>query len=329
MEARHLNEQQEFTPAAPPVAAGPSKLGYLVGVAIFVVFVVLVEVYFGWAKLLAPWAHLAPLAVAAAVLVVFLSYGLRALRIYYYFREEMRGAYLGCLKLFLQHNVLNNLLPMRSGELSFPVLMSRYFSIAPVRSVPTLFWFRLLDLHTLLGVGLVLSLSSANTPLLAIAAVVCWLPAPWVAYLVNNQLLRYLRRRDGGGKLHALLIKALDSLPQSPRAFWVAWGWTLLNWIVKLAAFAWVLSSFVDVSLLGAWIGVIGGDLTSVLPVHGVAGVATYEAGVVAALLPFDVAADRALQAAINLHLFLLGTAVIAGAASLFFPLRRKQRAAP
>jgi uncharacterized membrane protein YbhN (UPF0104 family) len=297
-------------------------LGYLLGVVIFVAFVVLVEIYLGWARLLAPWADLAPAAVLGAVLVVFLSYGLRALRIYFYFREEMRGAYLECLKLFLQHNVLNNLLPMRSGELSFPVLMSRYFRIAPVRSVPTLFWFRLLDLHSLLGVGLVLSLATTHTPL-AIVALACWLPAPWVAYRLNNQLLRYLRRRGGDGKLRSLLMKALDSLPQSPRAFWVAWGWTLLNWVVKLAAFAWVLSSFIEISPLGAWIGVIGGDLTSVLPVHGVAGVATYEAGVVAALLPFDIPADRALQAAINLHLFMLGTAVIAAAASLLVPRRR------
>ncbi|MGB2680474.1 MAG: UPF0104 family protein, partial [Candidatus Competibacter sp.] len=58
-------------------------------------------------------------------------------------------------------------------------------------------------------------------------------------------------------------------------------------------------------------------DLTSVLPVHGIAGAGTYEAGVVAALIPFGIEAKVALAAAVNLHLFVLGLSAAGGALAL------------
>jgi len=61
-----------------------------------------------------------------------------------------------------------------------------------------------------------------------------------------------------------------------------------------------------------------------VLPVHGLAGAGTYEAGVVAALLPFGVAPAAALAGAVNLHLFLLGAALLGGALALL-PGRRRR----
>lgn len=303
-----------------PVGRGRFSPGFgnLVAFLIFIIFVVFVEYYFGWARLIAPWAKLSPFKILAAAVVVFVSYAVRALRIYHYFRDEMRGAYLVCLKLFLQHNVLNNLLPMRSGELSFPMLMSRYFGIRPVRSLPTLMWFRLLDLHTLLVIALFVTLDSAPRALLVAAVVLC-APLPYVGYRLSGRVLLWLDTRSPG-KLVKLLTKMLQSLPQSSRAFWITWLWTVVNWLAKLAAFAWVLSLFLNVSPVGAWLGVIAGDLTSVLPVHSVAGAGTFEAGVVAALLPFVKSADAALEAAVNLHLFLLGAAILGGFVSLLLP---------
>ena len=92
---------------------------------------------------------------------------------------------------------------------------------------------------------------------------------------------------------------------------------------IKLAVFAWILGLFASMGTVAAWVGVIAGDLTSVLPLHGVAGAGTYEAGVVAALLPFGIDAKIALQAAVNLHLFILGSTLLAGLLSLGLPARR------
>lgn len=296
--------------------------GNIIGVAVFIAFIAFVELYYGWHALLAPWTRLSPLAIAGAVVVVLLSYGVRAMRLFHYFHAEMRGAYLRCLGLFLQHNVLNNLLPMRSGELSFPMLMSRYFKVPAVRSVPALLWFRMLDFHALAAIALVVT---AGWPpaRLAGAVAVLWLPVPYLAYRFGGWLSRWLSGVSRGGRLRSLVLKVLAGLPQSPSHFWFAWVWTAVNWVVKLAVFAWVLLLFLDVPLKAAWLAAIAGDLTSVLPVHSVAGAGTFEAGVVAALLPFGVGPDQGLPAAVNLHLFLLGTAVLGGLISLLLVTRR------
>ena len=113
------------------------------------------------------------------------------------------------------------------------------------------------------------------------------------------------------------LARAREGLPQTPAAFWRAWLWTQINWWVKLAVFAWILRLFAPMPAAAAVMGALGGDLTSVLPVHGVAGAGTYEAGVVAALIPFGVEAWTALAAAVNLHLFVLGLSAAGGALAL------------
>ena len=96
---------------------------------------------------------------------------------------------------------------------------------------------------------------------------------------------------------------ASPSLPQTPRAFWRAWLWTWINWVVKLGVFAWVFQLFAPVSWPVAGLAAIAGDISSVLPFHGVAGAGTYEAGIVAALLPFNIASDIALAAAVAIAL--------------------------
>lgn len=285
---------------------------------IVAIFVVAVEYWLGWRALLAPWATLSPWQVATAVLLVLLSYGLRAVRVHRYFAPETRGRFMLSLKLILQHNALNNLLPMRTGEASFPLLMQTYLGIRPTRSIPTLVWFRLLDLHTLGLIGL-LCLGGLGLPNWARTGLVLLaLPLPWLVQLLHRRIAAWLSPRLPA-KL-SWLTAMLNGLPEGAGYFWEAWLWTLLNWLVKLLAFAWVLGFFIDVSVYAALFGVIAGDLTSVLPVHGFAGIGTYEAGVVAGLLPFGVDAEAAVAAAVNLHLLLLGSTLIC--ALLSVPLR-------
>lgn len=284
------------------------------GVVVFGVFVVFVEIYFGWARLLAPWGTLPAGQIIAAVALVFVSYWTRAVRQYDYFCDEMRGAFGVCFKVMLQHNLLNNLLPMRTGELSFPVLMARHFDIPVTRSVPALFWFRILDLHTLGACALAVAFVW-SVPLM-LALLLAWMTLPPALFWGGGRWLRALNSQPHT-RLGGLLKKTLGSLPQTPRNFRRSWAWTVVTWGVKLGVFAWVLSLFVDVSVAGALMGVIAGDLTSVLPVHGVAGMGTYEAGVVAGLLPYGVTVQTALPAAVNVHLFLLGSTLLGGAFSL------------
>ena len=290
---------------------------YIVSGLILVVFIAFVEVYFGWSTLLRPWRQLPYEQILMAVVLVFISYWVRAMRLYDYFRHEMLDAFVLCFKLMLQHNLLNNLLPMRTGELSFPLLMARYFNVPMTRSVPVLLVFRLLDLHTLILFALLAAITYWLEPFTAIVLLAGWSVLPWLAFRFSGRLLALLNERPAAGKLYSLIRQALAGLPQTPARFYMAWLWTLINWAVKLGVFAWVLMLFIDVPLAAAWTGAIAGDLTTVLPVHGVAGAGTYEAGVVAGLMPFNATASAALPAAVNLHVFVLASTLIGGAISL------------
>lgn len=290
-------------------------------VLFFIAFCLLIEVYFGWATLLAPWGQQSWSTLLLATGLTYLSYWVRAMRLYDYFLVDMRGGFSLCFKLMLQHNLLNNLLPMRVGEVSFPVLMSRYFDVSTTRSLPALLWFRVMDLHLLVALALVASgslwLSGSQAALLALL----WLPLPWLMFLLQARLVHHLAR-PSSSRWQGIAYKMICSLPQDSRAFWHAWGWTVCNWLVKLGVFAWVLQLFLDMPASAAWLGAITGDVTSVLPFHAVAGAGTYEAGVVSGLMPFGLSAKEALPAAVNLHLFLLASTLVGGLLSLLLPGR-------
>lgn len=302
-------------------------LRYLVGGALLLGLILLVENLIGWSTLLSPWRTLALGTLTAAIILVFLSYSLRALRIYDYFLADTRGQFAVCLRLSLQHNLLNNLLPMRSGELSFPLLMARYFSIPAIRSVPALLWFRLLDLHTLIAFALfVISERFIGATLGAVLGLV-WMSLPWLGFKLCGIWLS--RLQHSSGKINSLLRQVLESLPQLPHLFWRSWLWTLFNWAIKLVVFAWILTLFSEMPLSTAWIGATLGDFTSVLPIHGFAGAGTYEAGVVAGLTPLGIEPAEALLAAVNLHLFMLGCTLLSGLLSLLLPKQSNAQSSP
>lgn len=297
------------------ISSIPKPLRLAVTFGLFVALIAAVQFTVGWPALLRPWTEAPVAGLLLALALTFLSYGLRAIRLYAYFRTEIGAGWPLSLRLMLQHNLYNNLLPMRAGEISFPVLMARYFAIPLGRSLPALLWFRLLDLHTLaLLVLIALPLPWGRTASLLIALLV--LPVPWVMLQVTH-VLRRRPRADDEPRWRALMQHLLEGLPQGPALFWSSWLWTAVNWTVKMFVFAWVLGRFVEVPLSGALMGAITGDLTSILPINGLAGAGTYEAGVIAGLLPYGIDAKTGLAAAVNLHLFMLAATLLGGAASL------------
>ncbi|APZ44725.1 lysylphosphatidylglycerol synthase domain-containing protein [Acidihalobacter ferrooxydans] len=285
---------------------------------IFVAFVAWLEHMIGWRRLLMPWLSLSLPDLLAALGLMLLTYGLRALRIYDYFSPALQGQFIATLRLTLLHNFFNNLLPMRTGEAAFPVLMRRYFDVPVSRSVPSLLWLRVLDLHVLLTFGWS-ALSqrylpdALGGPLLAL-----WLLVPAAMFFARAWLGARLAGRDG--RFATLARTLLAGLPERPALFWRAWFWTGVNWAVKLAVMVFIFTRFDPLPWLVTLPGVVGGELGSVLPVHGVAGVGTYEAGVMAGLAPQGVALKAALVAAVNLHLFILGATVLGAGLARLLP---------
>lgn len=294
-------------------------------------YIAVVQWLWGWSDLLTAWRGMTFWSAVAALLVVLFSYLLRAWRVYDYFYRDMHGRFGECIKLSLNHNLLNNLLPMRSGELSFPLLMSRYFQVEMLRSVSGLFWFRLLDLHTILLFGALayLSWGYASWPRISVLAFVLflllWVVAPLLLFISQRRLHRWLDPR-ATGRLQKLLLRILAALPQTSAMFWRSWLWTFINWLIKLIAMAWLLQQFLAMPIGAAISGVIAGDLTSVLPVNAPAGVGTYETGVATALLSWSLELDKGYAAAVNLHLFLLSTSLLSGLLAWFIRPRKPRQ---
>src|SRR5581483_3780911 len=124
------------------------------------------------------------------------------------------------------------------------------------------------------------------------------------AYFGGAQRSRGLAARVLGGVPQRLAGVALD----------LALSWSA--WCVKLLALGWVLALLAGISPPLGTLGAIGGDLSTVLPVHAPGGFGTYEAGVLALLAPGAAPSGLLLAGAVDLHLLVLTTALLAGAAA-------------
>ncbi len=291
--------------------------------AVLLAFIIGIEYWLGWQSILKPWLALDWQQLLVAFVLVLISYALRTLRLYDYFPAQMHGNVLPALRLNLLHNLFNNLLPARAGELSFPMLMKRYFKVDYAHSMSSLLWFRFLDLHTILSFAIYPLIIVTPFKRLAFPVLLVWMLIPLLIYWLRNRVELWFIGKDG--KFSELAQKTLYGLPDTTASFWKSWGLTWLNWLVKLLTLAWVLDQFVDgVSWNTMIMAVVAGELTSVLPFHAPAGIGTYEAGIIAVLVPFMLL-EQATRAAINVHLFVLGSAIMGGLVGWLLPRTLKE----
>ena len=287
-----------------------------------IALVLAVALTVGWGPLLAPWRELGLTELLGLLALSALSYGFRAVRVFDYFRPAFAGRFPTVLRLSILHNVANNLLPMRAGEMVFPWLMGRYFGQGFGNALASLIWIRLLDMHFL---GL-------------IACLILYLRQPWIGWplagLLWLLLLPLMARvgrlaPTGSSRMPARLASTLArAAPVSRRLIARLYLWTALSWTAKFIAFALLLQHFLPLDLWRLLIGVLGAELSSILPFHGIAGGGTYELAAVAALVPFGVSPEAALVGAVNLHLFLLGVTLLLGLLALLLPVQGRRVAA-
>jgi Lysylphosphatidylglycerol synthase TM region len=288
------------------------KIAYAV---VAVVLFTAVELTVGWTRLLAPWAQASPLAILGAAMLILLTYAIRSARLYRFYDDCRDLA--GCMRLFLLHNAFVNFLPVHSGEVSFPILMKRYFGIPTSRSVSGLLWLRYLDFHTLVLIGFA-ALWLATPWEWVLPVLLAWSVLPIATVFLWESLSRILDAHDN--RISRVICDVLKTLPGSRPMLLESWGWTTLNWGVKLASFAWILTIFTPIDFADSMFGAAGGELSTVLPTNAPAGVGTYEAGVIAAVTPLGVRMHHAIIGGVNLHLFVLGMAVIGGLLTFLLP---------
>lgn len=295
----------------------PIKLFLSLGLTLAVVAIV--HFFIGWQTLIEPWYSLSLTQIISAIGLLFMTYVLRAIRITQFFKLTHPREFLTAARIMILHNFWNNLLPMRSGEASFPLLMKTDLAIPVSQSLPALFWFRLLDLQVILLIGLMAFSSLWIDSIWLIALALLGIFAPFIAYFANQNYLKPKLANHSSG----LLFKLSNGMPSHlSQVFW-SWVWTLVNWSVKIAVLVWVFTWLFDAPIAKLTTGVLGGELSSVLPIHGVGGFGSYEAGIMLGFMDFDTNQTQLLAAAVNIHLILLGSSIIAALFALLIPKHR------
>lgn len=295
---------------------------------VIIVYAAFVQWLWGWANIAGQWARLGIGNVLVAILLLTSTYFLRTWRIKDYFPAETAGRYGALFRVTQIHNIVNIMLPFRAGETSFPMLMRSEFGIPLLRGTSALLVMRLLDLHALLAAAGVGWASQAQNPVLGWGAWLVFLLLPLAGFAARGSLLR--------GAARVLPAKAQNfvgeiglGLPVDLPAFARAWGMTVVNWLVKVLVLAWVLGLLGVGPLAASFGGALGGELSSVLPMHAPGGVGTYPAGITAGAIAFGARArtsvDTLAQAGINAHLLILVSALTGTALSL--TTRRRPRA--
>jgi len=273
-----------------------------------------------WRELGTALSRLSPDVLMIAVGGFAISYLLRALRIHDEFRADASGRYPACLRIVLVHNAMINVVPFRGGEAAFPLLLRQTFGTPLGRAVASLFWLRLQDAFV------VMALAAVVWPDLPV-----WLRALAVAGVIAFAwwLPRWARQPHDwqqGRPLTTKLAKLRDAFAETTRHARFGWLWTLANWSVKLLVQAYVLAAALPAVLATGAAGALGAELAAILPIQGVAGFGTYEAGAAAAMLPAGITLADGLKAALALHLFVIASAVVAGGIAWLFPTHGPDR---
>lgn len=294
----------------------------LLAAALILLYAAFVQWIWGWPAILAAWAEVGVPSVLLALALLVGTYFVRAHRIADYFPRETAGRFLWLFRVTQIHNMLNIMLPLRTGETSFPLLMRSEFGVPLAHGTSALLVLRLLDLHALLA--------AAGIGLVARTAFSWWACGLWLAFLLAPLAVVPFRgpvlalaRRKLPQRLEKFAEEVDDGIPRDLAAFVRAWALTVLNWGVKVLVLAWVLALMGVEPIAACFGGALGGELSSVLPVHAPAGVGTYPAGIAAGAAAFgaDRSAAAVLAAAsINAHLLMIVSALAGTAVSLVLP---------
>lgn len=238
---------------------------------------------------------------------MIVTYLLRALRVYYEFGDATRGRFVTCLQLVLAHNALVNVLPMRAGELSFPVLLKREFGVPMIRSGGSLLWLRAQD-AIILGALSIVVWPGLN-PLMRIAGMFLLILGGVLLPLVAQRLLSQFST----GKLGTICTALVDSAYHAR----IGWLWTIANWVVKLTVLSQVFAQLLGADWQVGAAGAVGGELAAISPIQGMAGIGSYEAGAAAALRLSGIAWVDGLKAAFSMHLLVLASALVSAGIAL------------
>lgn len=238
------------------------------------------------------------------------------------------------------HQFMNRVLPVRAGELAFPVLVQRLCGTSLVEGVALVALGHLLDL-ALIAVAFLAGLLALPQAREAVgpagtALVGAALPVMIAGYLLlpsaGSRLARLLAERWRGSRPRwsARLDHAAQTLAAlrtvSRRAFGAAAVWTLLLWLTTFAGCWTTMAAMgVPVEPAAVVVGSTAAILASVIPIGGIGSFGTLEGGWAAGFVLVGVAPPQAVASALVLSGATFALAM-AGAGLAWLRLRGARR---
>ena len=200
-------------------------------------------------------------------------------------------------KLTVYNTVFNIFLPFRTGELSFFYMLKK--ENVPIKdSALSFFTVRIFDA---LSLGTVFLVSLFLYKGLILYAGLFFLISPLIFYI-----LKYLTgfiKNDKFQKFHSEVLSLKNLL--------ILYFLSILTYILKFTSFYFVLPKNINLSFIENFFASASGDLTTILPIHGLAGIGTYEAGYIGILVFLGVDKETAILSSVFVHIFILTSSAL------------------
>jgi hypothetical protein len=268
-----------------------------------------------------------PLPLVAAFVLVALVQWLRAWRFAVMLTGQLAPPAAALTRIAFQLNFWNFLLPLRLGELSFPVLMRHRLGYGLLHSGGVLLLARLFDLATVGAILLAAAAAldvwpGAGRAVLALGALALGL-GPFALTIVGLALRRRLARLPHIGDAATRLTAGLDAIGGYAAGL-TAVGLSLAIWLVfGLAAILVAYAVVATVSPPAAMLGAAAGNVAFALPINGIAGIGPSQAAWVGATTWVGVPWDDAVVSALALHAVVLTNAIVCGGLAMVGKSRR------
>jgi hypothetical protein len=263
-------------------------------------------------------AEARPLPIIAAFLLGAVVQWLRAWRFAVMSTGQLALPGANLVRVAFQLNALNFILPLRLGELSYPVLMRRYYGYGLLHSAGVLLLARAFDLATvsaiLVAAAALLQLP-VGVPAIALGAGALALAlSPFALALGGLMLQPHMARLPHVGSFAARLTAGLATLGDA-RVALVTVALGLAIWLAFAASAVLVAEAVVaTVSPAAATLGALAGSIAFALPINGIAGIGPSQAAWVVATTLTGVPWNDAVLSALAMHAVVLSNAIVFGA---------------
>ena len=101
------------------------------------------------------------------------------------------------------------------------------------------------------------------------------------------------------------------------------WRLTILAWLAKILGMAILLATLSGIAVTDVIATILGAELSSILPIHGLAGAGSYEAGGIIGSTLVGLSPILALEMTIQLHIYVLSLTAVFGILGVLLLLKR------